>query len=324
MPEQLNAGLQKLNLKNPFSIAGSGEMAEIYYKETTSSTMNNARELLSQNPPTGTLVLASFQTAGKGRLEGRKWFSEKDESLMFTILIKNSDIGFALSLFPLFVGFCISGFLEKEFAIKSAIKWPNDVLVNGRKISGILCENSSGYVLCGIGLNCRQSPVQLGQDNQYNIEEVCGTDAASCARHANAGSDTLCPPPHSVTCKARAKRAQDRGNGVSIYELTGVKPDINDTLIKLLDFMKENWNFPADRALQAKVPARRSWYWKDVVLEKLHNKGKKITFYENLHENPKAITGIIEGIGPDGELLITDDAGRTKKYYSGEISTSCR
>ncbi len=251
------AGLQKLSLVNPFSIA---EKAEIYYKEITSSTMTDAKKLISQNPPTGTVVLAAFQTDGKGRIEGRKWLSVKGESLTFTIIIKTSDIKFRLSLFPLFAGFCVSGFLEKEFGIKSSIKWPNDVLIEGKKISGILCENSSGYILCGIGLNCREQ----------NMEEIPGKKA------------------------------------VSIYKLTGIMPDLDNILIKFLNFTKNNWE---------------NSEWKDIVSEKLYNKGKKVTFYDSLPDKGKAITGIIEGIGENGELIITEDqTGQPKKYYSGEIS----
>ncbi|MCL2706233.1 MAG: tRNA 2-thiouridine(34) synthase MnmA [Spirochaetaceae bacterium] len=257
--KQLGAGLQKLNLENPFSIT---EKAEIYYKESTASTMNDARELIPQNPPTGTLVLAYNQTDGKGRIEGRKWLSVKGESLTFTILIKNSDVKFVLSLFPLFAGFCIAGFLKKEFGIESFIKWPNDVLINRKKVSGILCENSSGYVLCGIGINC----------NQENMKEISG------------------------------------GKGVSIYELTGITSDINDLLVKFLNFMKNSWD---------------SKNWTDNVSKQLYNKGEKVVFYDSLTGKDNPVTGIIEGIGEDGELIMTEEStGQRKKYYSGEISFS--
>ncbi|MCL2792184.1 MAG: biotin--[acetyl-CoA-carboxylase] ligase [Spirochaetaceae bacterium] len=251
--------MQRLNLENPFSVI---EKAEIYYKEITSSTMDDVRELIPQNPPSGTLVLASLQTEGKGRLKGRKWVSAKGESLMFTILIKDNDVSFALSLFPLFIGYCISELLKKEFGLENAIKWPNDVLINGKKISGILCENSHGYVLCGIGINC----------NQKNMKEI------------------------------------SEEKGISIYELTEIKSNINDILLKLLDFMKNNWNNQS---------------WKDVVSGRLYNKGKKVVFYNPYFEKESPITGIIEGIGEEGELIMTEEiSGQTKKYYSGEISFS--
>jgi len=250
--------MQKLNMENPFS-KGAGEKAEIYYKELTDSTMNDARRLIGEKVPTGTAVLASEQTAGRGRVEGRKWISAKDESLMFTMLVKTSDIGFNLTLFPLFAGFAIAGFLEKEYGIKAKIKWPNDVLIDGRKISGILCENSSGYILCGIGLNC----------SQRHAGEIAGNRA------------------------------------VSICELNGEAPDIRLTLSGLLGFMKDNWN---------------STVWKDKVEEKLYMKGLNVLLCDGLPDSGKRIEGIIEGIGGDGELIITEKhSGLLRKVYSGEI-----
>lgn len=142
--------MQVLNLDNPFS------EGKIYFKEYTDSTMHDARTLIPDNPPSGTVVLTSHQTAGRGRVVGRKWFDEKGKSLMFTLLLKESDIGFFKTLFPLYAGYSILAFLEKEYGIRSAVKWPNDVLADGRKISGILCENTDNYILCGIGLNLNQ------------------------------------------------------------------------------------------------------------------------------------------------------------------------
>ncbi len=169
--------MQKLNILNPFSVPGSLGKAEVYYREITDSTMNDARSLIPENPPTGTLVLASEQTAGRGRVEGRKWISARDESLMFTMLVKTSDVTFNLTLFPLFAGFSVAGFLEKEHGIKAKVKWPNDVLIDGRKISGILCENTSGYILCGIGLNCRQHLTgEISGNKAVSICEITGNE----------------------------------------------------------------------------------------------------------------------------------------------------
>lgn len=142
--------MQVLKLDNPFS------EGKIYFKESTDSTMNDARTLIPDNPPSGTVVLTSHQTAGRGRVKGRKWLDEKGKSLMFTLLLKESDIGFFKTLFPLYAGYSIHTLLEKDYGINSAVKWPNDVLVDGKKISGILCENTDNYILCGIGMNLNQ------------------------------------------------------------------------------------------------------------------------------------------------------------------------
>ncbi|MDX9799945.1 MAG: biotin--[acetyl-CoA-carboxylase] ligase [Spirochaetia bacterium] len=260
--------MQKLNIDNPFSSmpgttpgnqpCRSGK-AEIYHKEITDSTMNDARELILFNPPTGTLVVSSEQTAGRGRVKGRKWISAKEESLMFTMLIKNDDLKFPATFLPLFAGFAVSGFLESEYGIKSKIKWPNDVLVERRKISGILCENSSGYILCGIGLNC----------GSFAEKEIAGNSIAS------------------------------------IGEITGVKPDILQTLTGLLLFMQENWS---------------SNTWQAALEEKLYMRGENVLLCDGLPESGKRIEGIIIGLGEDGELVIMEKStGKRRHVYSGEI-----
>ena len=165
--------MQILNLENPFG--GS----RIYYRELTDSTMNDARSLISDNPPTGTVVLADEQTAGRGRVEGRKWIAARGQSLLFTALIRESDIGFNKTLFPLYAGYCVLTALDKHFGIEGKVKWPNDVLVGGRKISGILCENSDSYILCGIGLNLRQETFPLLEKNRgVSVFQLTGEECS--------------------------------------------------------------------------------------------------------------------------------------------------
>ena len=95
--------------------------------------------------------------------------------------------------------------LEKHFSVSSMVKWPNDVLTGGRKISGILCENTDRYILCGCGINL----------NQKEFPELnCCADGKSCSDGMIAGS---------------AKKA------VSLYQLSGKNTDPDDFLIKLLD-----------------------------------------------------------------------------------------
>lgn len=108
----------------------------------------------------GTTLLAETQTNGKGRL-GRNWFSIKGQSLTFSILLtktkhyKINIINFAASL-------AVSFSLENLYQLKPELKWPNDVLVNKKKISGILLEstikkNKVERLVVGIGINVNQN-----------------------------------------------------------------------------------------------------------------------------------------------------------------------
>lgn len=140
----------RLGIANPF------QGAEAYFEEETDSTMISARNLISEVPASGTLVCTSYQRQGRGRTEGRKWLGEKGQSLLFTILFRTEELPFQVQLFPLFAGWCLSLSVQEQFGIVSQVKWPNDVLADGAKLSGILCECSDGYVSCGIGLNLLQ------------------------------------------------------------------------------------------------------------------------------------------------------------------------
>ncbi len=196
--------MQILNIANPF------KGAVVYYKDVTDSTMNDARTLIRNNPLSGTIVSAGEQLEGRGRIAGRKWLGGKNESLMFTLLIKEEDISFFKTLFPLYAGFCIMKCLEKYYNIESTIKWPNDVLVKGEKISGILCENTDRYILCGCGINL----------NQKDFHEFSTSSGKSAAGIQHSG----------------ARRP------VSLYLLTGKETDPSDFLVKLLDIFSTEIN----------------------------------------------------------------------------------
>lgn len=119
--------------------------------ESTSSTNTVVREAL---PPLSafSVVLTTNQFEGKGRL-GRRWFGSPGEMLAASVVVpaQNSN---SLSLTPLIVGACLQRSLCEHGIQHARLKWPNDVVVEGRKIAGILCEvRADGAVIAGVGLN---------------------------------------------------------------------------------------------------------------------------------------------------------------------------
>ena len=137
------------DLRNPF---GS---APVFYKERTGSTMKDIRNLKEYGH--GTVIFAGFQNTGRGRIPGRKWASDKGRNLLMTLQLTPDRLFHPFYQVPLLTGLGIASFLEKQFGLAGLIKWPNDVLVKGRKISGILCESRGAYIAVGIGLNCQQT-----------------------------------------------------------------------------------------------------------------------------------------------------------------------
>ncbi len=111
----------------------------------TGSTNSRARELAAAGAPHGTLVTASEQTAGRGR-QGRSWTAPAGRALLCSLVIRNPP-----RLLPLAAGVAVAQAVQRD----ALIKWPNDVLLDGRKLAGILVEGrpQEHWAVLGIGVN---------------------------------------------------------------------------------------------------------------------------------------------------------------------------
>jgi BirA family biotin operon repressor/biotin-[acetyl-CoA-carboxylase] ligase len=112
----------------------------------TSSTNDRARELAAAGAPHGTLVTTSAQSAGRGR-QGRNWSAPSGGALLCSLVLRG-----APRLLPLAAAVATAEATGRENA---QIKWPNDILLEGRKVAGILVEGrpQEGWAVCGIGIN---------------------------------------------------------------------------------------------------------------------------------------------------------------------------
>ncbi|MCL2184807.1 MAG: biotin--[acetyl-CoA-carboxylase] ligase [Treponema sp.] len=141
-----------LKINNPFN-------APVFHEETVTSTMDISRKLQAQGQPHGTVITSDFQENGRGRIRGRLWEMQKGESLPFTVLFRFQSAEKIPSALTLRAGLAVALAIENSYAslldlVK--IKWPNDILINSKKIAGILCEAQSGNVHLGIGINTAQ------------------------------------------------------------------------------------------------------------------------------------------------------------------------
>ena len=111
----------------------------------TDSTNNRARDLAARGAPHGTLVTAAEQTAGRGR-QGRSWTAPAGRALLCTLVVREPP-----RLLPLAVGVAVA----ETVGPGARLKWPNDVLIDGRKVAGILVEGrpQERWAVAGIGLN---------------------------------------------------------------------------------------------------------------------------------------------------------------------------
>jgi BirA family biotin operon repressor/biotin-[acetyl-CoA-carboxylase] ligase len=141
----------------------------IHHFLETGSTNDVARQFAEQGSPEGTLVLAEEQTQGRGRL-GRSWLSERGSGIYASILLRPVMKPHEAALVTLAAAVAASVAIEQAGGLKADIKWPNDLLLSGRKCCGILSEMQAEkgeiqYVIVGIGMNVNHSafPTELGQ-----------------------------------------------------------------------------------------------------------------------------------------------------------------
>lgn len=130
---------------------------EIYYYDEVDSTNNVAKKLAEDGAPHGTLVITEMQTAGKGR-RGRNWSSPKGSGIWMTFILRPQIGPDRASMLTLVSAMAVQKVIEKETGLKAVIKWPNDIVVNGKKVCGMLTEMSAelewiNYVVVGIGIN---------------------------------------------------------------------------------------------------------------------------------------------------------------------------
>tara|TARA_B110001454_G_scaffold97025_1_gene91831 strand:- start:973 stop:1725 length:753 start_codon:yes stop_codon:yes gene_type:complete len=126
--------------------------SKIYIFDELTSTMDLSKEMILNNIEEGTTIVANVQSNGRGS-NGRKWVS-KDEDALFSLILK--PLNSRLNLLSIITSYSIMKVLEKITTKDIKIKWPNDVLVDGKKISGVLVENyinTSNYSIIGIGIN---------------------------------------------------------------------------------------------------------------------------------------------------------------------------
>lgn len=133
---------------------------EIIVVDSAESTNDLLKQLAKNNINEGLVVTAKYQTQGKGR-RGRTWCSNPG-GLYFSVLLRPKLPLTEVAKITLLAGITVVEILRSMYGLPAVLKWPNDVLVNGKKICGILVELSADsesvhHVIVGVGINCNQS-----------------------------------------------------------------------------------------------------------------------------------------------------------------------
>ena len=142
---------------------------EVLYFDTIDSTNTKAQELAEKGYPNGTLVVADKQESGKGR-RGRSWVSPSGTGIFMTLMIKPDINPNNASMLTLVAALAVAKAITSVTGEKALIKWPNDIVINGKKVCGILTEMNAqfdyiNHIVVGIGINVHNEsfPEEISQ-----------------------------------------------------------------------------------------------------------------------------------------------------------------
>jgi BirA family biotin operon repressor/biotin-[acetyl-CoA-carboxylase] ligase len=286
-PPGASPDLMKIcGIANPFG-------APVYYRETVSSTMDEARLLASRGKGYGTVIAAGFQEAGRGRGLNRRWDAGRGKSLLFTILLRYAGFDAVPAAITLRAGLAVSLAVEDfapELKGRVLVKWPNDIMLletragadTASKAAGILAESAADDSGCavyiGVGVNLAQT--------EFPAAVRAGATSLLLARRslpAGAG-------------KAAAYTGEDR--------------------FRLLEKILAR--------LYREIAGGRLPAWRGRLEERLYRRGERVRFFPGAAGAGQQVEGVLSGIGGDGELLVTADGEtESRAFITGELGVCC-
>jgi len=151
--------------------------------KSTSSTNNIAAEYAKNKNNDGLVIFAEEQTKGRGRA-GAKWFSKPYLSILCSLLL--ADIKCAPEMLSLASAIAVAETVGKPATIHAQIKWPNDIILNEKKVAGILLEskqiNGTLFYILGIGINCHQNKNSFPSELKNNATSIDIESSTVCDR----------------------------------------------------------------------------------------------------------------------------------------------
>jgi len=260
---------------------------------STNTYLKDNSELLKEH---GLVVIAEMQTSGRGRA-GRKFVSLPDKNVTFSVVLHPGLALGEVQVFALLAGIVVARVLEK-YINGVRLKWPNDVLVNGKKICGILLETITipqqnfPVLILGIGLNTKGFLKEYPQE----LQKIVTTLEAEIYQNSNVINGTEDQPALE-----------------------------NETVFQLLlselecCFAEFSNNTTANREVGYLINARSALL--NEWLKRSQAKGRKVRSLNNIEEQTKGsgTVGTIEGLTKEGYLQIRTETGEIMTHVSGDI-----
>ena len=221
---------------------------KIVHIDKVTSTNSYARKILMDKIPEGTVILADIQTKGKGR-KGRYWHSPEG-GLWFSVILYPNIPPDEVMKITMTASISIAQILEQTVKIDPRIKWPNDILINGKKICGILTEvdakeNKINYCIVGIGLNTNNKLNEELKDIAISIKELTDQKISNkdllqkILKNFNINYTKLQDSNFKDIQKIWNNYAQIVGKKIQVIdddkELTGIVTGVNDNGALILD-----------------------------------------------------------------------------------------
>ncbi len=248
---------------------------------STDSTNRVAKELARNGAAEGTLVIADSQTGGRGRLN-RQWLAPAGSSLLMSVIFRPQLTPLQTMRVTMVCSLAIADAIEDLTALRVQLKWPNDIVIGGRKLAGILCElglqaNQLDFVVVGMGVN-------VNLDFQDELQQYPADNAPDTAQ---ASLRSL--PARSTSL------SQELGQPLArLHLLRTLLPRIE----RRYDRLKAGW-VPNDE-------------WKQ-RLETLH----RVVTVTN---DQQRITGQAEDVDADGALLLRLPDGSVTRILAGDVT----
>jgi BirA family biotin operon repressor/biotin-[acetyl-CoA-carboxylase] ligase len=159
-------GLNSFEIKYGLDTSVIGK--DVIYLDSVDSTNDHAKKLADEGADDGTVVIAGRQTKGRGRL-GRSWESEEGCGIYLSVILKPDAQPRNMQLITVAAAAAAVSAIERSTGLKTLIKWPNDIVIDGRKVCGILTEMNTeldrvNYIILGIGINYSHAPENFSSE----------------------------------------------------------------------------------------------------------------------------------------------------------------
>lgn len=200
----------------------------VVYLDAVDSTNKYARALAAQGAAHGTLVLADTQSGGRGR-RGRSWISPAGEGIFMSLILRPDMPPARVAKLSLLTALAVATAIERQTGLDARIKWPNDIVIAGRKVCGLLLEMDADEhavrsVVAGVGINVHQQA--FDEEIAHTASSLDILSGGRCSRAAIVGAfleafEEAMEMDEAAMMRAYCARSATIGQRVQVISLTG-------------------------------------------------------------------------------------------------------